>query len=245
MTLGGSHGDRRDDVAAYALGALPRPEASELEAHLRSCAECRSYLEGLRPGIDLLAASVPQLPPPPALRERLLATVRAEAKRIVKAERIAEAERRAARPPSRWRSWRGIVARPATAIAAGLVLVAGAAIGYLLHGSGGATRSVIPAHRTAQAPPGSVSASLARVDGSATLEVKRMPRLGRRQVYEVWTQSGNVLRPQSTFVLRRDGTAAAAVPNLAGATAVLVTREPRGGSPQPTSKPLLRAPVAE
>ncbi len=44
-------------------------------------------------------------------------------------------------------------------------------------------------------------------------------------------------------LLRQDGTASAAVPHLAGASAVLVTREPRGGSSQPTSAPLLRAPL--
>jgi hypothetical protein len=90
-----------------------------------------------------------------------------------------------------------------------------------------------------------VGASLARVDGSATLEVRRMPPLRGHDVYEVWTQSGTALRPQSTFVLRRDGTADAAVPQLAGATAVLVTREPQGGSAHPTSRPLLRASLAE
>src|SRR5436190_1559791 len=79
----------RDDLAAYALGALGEAEAGELETHLAGCAECRRYLDELRPGIDLLAASVPQLPPPAALRERLVATVNAEAVRIAEAARPA------------------------------------------------------------------------------------------------------------------------------------------------------------
>jgi anti-sigma-K factor RskA len=232
------HGDRRDDLATYALGALDPAEAAELERHLASCPECRSYLAGLRPGIDMLAASVPQVPPPPELRDRLLATVRAEA------ARIAEAEAPAAPPRRRWRSWRGLVLRPATALAAALVLIVGGAVGYILHGSGGATESVIPAKGTTAAPPGSVSASLRKVDGSGTLMVKRMPPLRGGDVYEVWTQHGTAFRPESTFVLRRNGTANAAVPNLDGASAVLVTREPHGGSPQPTSKPLLEADLA-
>ncbi len=102
---------------------------------------------------------------------------------------------------------------------------------------------MIPAHATAAAPPGSVSASLDRVDGAGTLEVRRMPPLRRSDVYEVWAARGSKMTPQSTFVLRQDGTANAAVPDLAGAAAVLVTREPRGGSSQPTSAPLLRAPL--
>ena len=53
------------------------------------------------------------------------------------------------------------------------------------------------------------------------------------------------MEPRSTFVLSMDGTAEAAVPGPArpGGDAVLVTREPRGGSRQPTTKPLLTAPL--
>jgi anti-sigma-K factor RskA len=229
-----AHEDRRDDLAAYALGALEPGEASELESHLATCAECRAYLAEIRPGVDLLAASAPQLPPPPGLRERLLATVNAEA------ERIAAAEAAAAPPRRRWRSWRGLAVRPATAIAAALVLVVGLGVGYLIRGTGGTQTTTIPAHATPQAS-GPVKASLARVDGTGTLEVKRMPPLTGGDVYEVWTQHGNAFRPESTFVLRSDGTANAAVQHLEGASAVLVTREPHGGSPQPTTKPLLEA----
>jgi len=129
-------------------------------------------------------------------------------------------------------------------MAAGAVLVGGVAVGWLLHGEGGSGHSVIPVNPTAAAPPGSVKASLDRVDGSATLEVQRMPPLPRRDVYEVWTFENRAARPQSTFVLRGDGTASAAVPHVEGASAVLVTREPHGGSPHPTSAALLRAPLA-
>ncbi len=232
------HPERRDDIAAYALGALEQREAEELEAHIESCEGCRDYLREMLPAVDVLPASVPPVTPPPELRERLVATVHAEAERI---EAVEEAP--VTPPASRWPSWRGLAARPATAMAAGAVLVAGAAAGWLLHDSGGSDHTLIPAHPTAVAPPGSVSASLDRVDGAGTLEVRRMPPLRRGDVYEVWAVRGSKMRPQSTFVLRQDGTASAAVPRLAGASAVLVTREPRGGSSHPTSAPLLRAPL--
>jgi anti-sigma-K factor RskA len=234
-----THPERRDDIAAYALGALEPAEATELEAHLEGCGPCRAYLAELGPAVDLLPASVPPLAPPPALRERLVGSVRAEAERIRAAEGA-----EASAPGRRWRTWRGIAARPATAMAAGAVLVAGAAAGWLLHDSGGADHSVVDAHATAAAPPGSVSASLDRVDGAATLQVRRMPAIPRDDVYEVWALEGSDVRPKSTFVLRQDGSASAAVPHLGEATAVLVTREPRGGSDQPTSAPLLRATLA-
>jgi hypothetical protein len=67
-----------------------------------------------------------------------------------------------------------------------------------------------------------------------------MPSLERDQVYEVWVQRDGRLEPSSLFVPRRNHSADAAVPGqLNGADAVLVTKEPRGGSRRPTSAPLL------
>jgi hypothetical protein len=76
----------------------------------------------------------------------------------------------------------------------------------------------------------------------ATLRVQRLPKLPPNQVYETWLERDGELEPGSVFVLRRDGSADAAIPGpLEGASAVLVTREPRGGSQSPTSPPLLEA----
>ena len=69
----------RDDLAAYALGALDEREAGAIEDHLDGCERCRERLRWLAPAVDLLPASVEQRTPPPALRENLMATVRAEA----------------------------------------------------------------------------------------------------------------------------------------------------------------------
>jgi hypothetical protein len=53
-------------------------------------------------------------------------------------------------------------------------------------------------------------------------------------------QRDGKLEPSSLFVPRANRSADAAVPDgLDGAQAVLVTKEPRGGSPQPTSSPVL------
>ena len=72
--------------------------------------------------------------------------------------------------------------------------------------------------------------------------MSRLPATSGDDVYEVWVQRDGAMEPSSLFVPRRDGTAEAAVPeSLDNADAVLVTREPRGGSRAPTSPPLLRA----
>jgi hypothetical protein len=130
--------------------------------------------------------------------------------------------------------------RPATAVAAVALLLLGAAAGYLLNEPGDSS-SVIAARPTSAAPS-SLSGTLERGDGSAILTMSRLPALPRDDVYEVWVERDGTLEPSSLFVPRRDGSAEAAVPaSLDDADAVLVTREPRGGSQAPTSRPLLRA----
>jgi anti-sigma-K factor RskA len=226
------HERYRDELAAYALGALADRQADELRRHLEECEACRVHLRWLRPAVDLLPRSVQQLEPPRRLRKRLMTTVRAEA---------GEASRTRLETPesSRWRGWGAMLWRPATAVAAGVLIVAGAAGGYLLHEPGESSSEVV-ARPSSVAP--TVTGTLERQDGSAILTMTRLPALPAKDVYEVWVKRGDSLEPSSLFVPRRDRTAEAAVPGpLDDADAVLVTREPRGGSPRPTSPPLLRA----
>ncbi len=68
-----------DDLAAYALGALPAAEARELESHLAGCEACSERLRWLRPAVDLMPASVPQLQAPEGIKQRLMDVVNEEA----------------------------------------------------------------------------------------------------------------------------------------------------------------------
>lgn len=231
---------RRDDLAAYSIGALDERESALLERHLEDCESCRERLRWLAPAVDLLPGSVEQRTPPPALRESLMAAVRAEAAPSTATEpRAAKGDRR---------SWlgglRGLMMRPAVGMAVLIVLVAGIGVGYALRGSGTAETSpqLTKAEPLNDSVP--VSATLERTGDSATLHVHELPAISADEVYEVWVQRAGVMEPRSTFVLSMDGTAEAAVPGpLGGGDAVLVTREPRGGSRQPTTKPLLTAPL--
>jgi anti-sigma-K factor RskA len=227
------HERYRDDLAAYALGVLEEREAAELQGHLAGCETCRAHLLWLQAAVDLLPRSVEQLEPPARLRRRLAATVRAEARQASRAG-IERPE------PSRLRDWGALLWRPATAVAAGVLILVGAAAGYLLH-EPGESSSLVTA-RPSRAAPATVTGTLERHDGSAILSMTRLPALPSNQVYEVWVRRNGALQPSSLFVPRRDRTADAAVPGpLDNADAVLVTREPRGGSQHPTSPPLLQA----
>jgi anti-sigma-K factor RskA len=223
-----AHERYRDDLAAYALGALEESEAAALQHHLEGCDECRMHLRWLQPAVDLLPGAVAQLEPPPRLRKRLIATVRAEAREAA----------RAGPGTARRRGWAAFLLRPATALAAGILLVAGAVGGYLLH------QPSDPSEFVAQPPNPTSSArgTLESEDGSAILHVEGMPALARDEVYQAWIKRDGALEPSTVFVLQRNRSGEAAISgSLEGADAVLVTKEPSGGSRQPTSDPLLEA----
>jgi hypothetical protein len=222
----------RDDLAAYALDALDADETAELELHLDVCESCRERVVWLRPAIDVLPASVEQLTPPDRLRESLLATVRADA--VPETATAGEPAR-----ASWWEGLRAFALRPAVAMAALIVLTAGVAVGYLARGEDEPTSTFAEGLGPQAAE---VTATLERHGDSATLHVERMPELAADQVYEVWVQRDGVMEPRSTFVLGMDGGAEAAVPGpLDDAEAVFVTAEPRPGSPEPTTEPVLEA----
>lgn len=226
----------RDDLAAYALGALRADEAAALERHIEGCERCRERLRWLAPAVDVLPASVEQVAPPPSLRESLMATVRAEA--AAEQADAAPAHGRARAP--RRRRLRAFALRPAAAFAAAIALVVGIGVGYALRGSDSPETTTIAASALTAAP---VSATLEREGDSGTLRVSELPPLDGDHVYEVWVKRGRELEPISTFVLSIDGAAQAAVSGLNGGKAVYVTKEPEGGSEQPTTDPLLEVPL--
>jgi hypothetical protein len=67
-------------------------------------------------------------------------------------------------------------------------------------------------------------------------------------MYQVWLKRPGVEAPEPTSVLwsaRSDGSATVAVPgSLDDVEAVLVTREPRGGSDTPSEAPVITIPLA-
>ena len=79
------HQPFEDDLAAYMLDALPGDEARRFERHLDSCPRCQERARWLQPSLEMLPAAVEQVEPPPALRERLMVTVRAEAEQAGRA----------------------------------------------------------------------------------------------------------------------------------------------------------------
>jgi anti-sigma-K factor RskA len=227
---GRDHLALRDEIAAYLLGSLREEEALELERHLAGCPECREWLEWLRPAAEVLPETVARVEPPAELRQRVLAEVREDQRRSADAAE-----------PRRRETWLGALLRPATGLAAAAVIAAGIA-GYAIGTGGGEDRQrTIPG-----APRDGVIATVERSADGGTLHVAGLAALGPSQQYQAWVQRDGRMVPSSLFDARPNGSASATIPqDLEGAEAVLVTVEPRGGSVEPSSAPLVDVPLPE
>lgn len=227
-----------DDVAAYLLGALEPGEAKRFEKHLKRCEACQEELARLEPARDALPAAVEQVDPAPELKLSLMETVRAEA-----AERSEVASHR----PSRWREL--LLSRPRFAAAAAAVVLAlgiaaGALVGAIDGGDSGPEQQTLAATVDQKRMPAGQGSLVIPADadreGGAILRVEGMQRPPAGHVYEVWIKHGNRVTPASLFTVENDGHGSAAIPHkLEGVDAVMVTREPEGGSKKPSERPVL------
>jgi anti-sigma-K factor RskA len=210
------HSRYGDELAAYLLGALEPPEASALERHLEGCERCRAELRWLEPAVQALPESVERLEPPPRLRESLMREVRGQS-----------------RPAKKARRW---FLRPALALGAVLLvaaLIGGYEIGRDGSGEDGKTSTVV-SHQ-----PGGVTVKMVRTGNSGTLQLSGVGPLPRDKVLEAWVQrDGRVEAVPALFVPDREGRAATSIEDMRGVEVVMVTEEPPGGSPAPTSKPI-------
>jgi anti-sigma factor RsiW len=228
-----------DDLAAFLLGALEPGEAAEVERHLEECERCQAEVRWLKPAIEALSECVARLDPPGELRARLLAEVRTEA--AEEAAKRSEATGAGRSIGARLRGL-GLALTPASALAAlALFLLAGAfgyAVGNSGSGTGVETTTVVAGHA-----PG-VTARLLRAEGKGVLRLTHVHALGGGRVLEAWVErNGRVAPVRALFVPNRGGLAEAIVGDVRGAEAVLVTVEPSGGVPQPTSEPIVAVPI--
>jgi len=226
------HERYEDELAAYMLSALEPGEAAEFEAHLDNCGRCQARERWLRTSLDVLPSSVEQLEPPPALRARIMETVRGEGG-------VAEDRARTAPGPRGLRAWFGQLSlRPAVAVAAIVLILAAGLAGYAIRGGGSSTEK-IAVRGTGAAPL--ASGTLVRNGDRGVLRVANLPQKAGH-VYEVWLVKKGRSKPvpSTLFQVGRNGTGAAGVPSgLDSTRQVMVSSEPAGGSSEPTTAPVL------
>ncbi|KRF15055.1 anti-sigma factor [Nocardioides sp. Soil796] len=222
---------------AYAVDALDDIERHLFEKHLATCADCRAEVAGLQETAAVLAAAV-ATPPPPALKDRIMAevaTVRPLPPEVP--GRHVDEER-----PSRRRWFPSLVAA-----AAAVAVIGGGAVVITQPWQDETTQLSATAQVTQASDAATISADLpdgstARIvrsasRGQAVLLADDMPEAPAGKVYQLWLQapSGDML-PAG---LMNGGDAEVLLDGDARtATGAGITVEPAGGSPTPTSDPV-------
>jgi anti-sigma-K factor RskA len=220
-------------TAGYALDALDSEERRAYEAHLPGCESCRAELAAFWETTAALAVAASGPAPPAELKERILATVRAEPPVVV---------------PLAPRRRRVVPALAAAAAVAAVVALATGLWATRLSGELDETRAALalladPGARTVALRSGS-GRLVVGPDGRALLLLPGLEPAPAGKTYEVWIVASGSPRPAGLF----DGRDAIDVVTLEGrvepGAVVAVTVEAAGGVPAPTSDPVVAsAPV--
>jgi hypothetical protein len=233
---GNGHDDRLEEVAAYAIGALDPERVAGLEDHLAGCERCREELRWLSPAVQALPEAVERQEPPPRLKQRLMAEVRADAAEAAEAGR-------GSRPglAERLREVRlgGLTLKPLVGMAVAILVIAGA-IGYAVGAGGGAG-----AHTTEVEPgPDGVVAKVVTEGDHGEIRLAGVEPLPKGRVLEAWVERDGVVEAvPGLFAPDQGGRATATIEDMNGVSAVMVTREPEGGTSKPTTKPIVEIPL--
>lgn len=229
----------------YALNALEPRELRRFERHLARCAACAAEVRELAAGTERLGRAAAR-PAPDALRERVLRGVR-----------TTEQERAAPAPPPRTSA----VRRPlvlATAATAALALIGAVLLGVQLNrtqdrldAERARARSIgevlaAPDARTSTERDGrgrGISAVTAPGLHRAVVTVSGLGAAPEGRVRQLWVMADQGKAPRSAGLLH--GEQPVVVTGLAlGSRAFAVTDEPEGGSPRPTTAPLVQLDLA-
>ncbi|MDQ6777112.1 MAG: anti-sigma factor [Actinomycetota bacterium] len=224
------------DAAGWVLGSLSPRDAERFAAHLEGCSLCRAEVARLTGSCEQLIEAVPLLAPPPELRKRVMASVRADAG-ISGADPPAEPVLRIRRSAVRFGLLLAILATMAVAIVAVVVLTTD-------HPSQGGVRTVVGK----VAPKGGPGArAVVRIGAhEATLVLTRLAAPPSGRIYQAWVvRGGSAATPTgSLFSVPRSGDTRIVLPPLRDVVQVIITAEPPRGSPTPTLPPVVLVKLA-
>ncbi len=226
---------------AYVLGALTEEERLEFEEHLAAHPERQAEVDELGAIAGLLALYPEEQDPPADLRRRIMSVVEAEA-----------TPPQAERPTVFGRLGELLSARRLALGAAALLLVGLFSWNMVLREDVRDLRSQVQEVQASQSArmitlegPGQERGAHAELiaarDDRAVLMVENMPPIPEGKTVEIWVIEDDVPKPAGLFEPKEGAVATVVEEPIEGADAVAITVEPEGGSPQPTSDPMLFA----
>lgn len=230
-------------TGAYVADALPPQEELLFERHLEECSLCAAEVQELRETTARLALAAAEQPPP-GLRRRVLAeigSVRQQPPPVVSLP-----EQRKARG-----TW---LVRVAAVV---VVLAIIAALGTVilrqqdridrLQASNTEVTQVItaPDAQMAVAKSNGISGLVvySRERNAAVFTSSGLAELPSDRVYQLWAIGPSGAASEGLLDYSNGRTEPAVAQSLAGAESLGVTAEPAGGSPAPTSDPVLVVPL--
>ena len=234
-----THDEIEELLGAYALDALDPDERQEVEDHLLTCPRCRAEVGAHREVTALLGNAAGDSPAaaPEDLWDRISASLQDDPPALAPVVR-----------PAPWRRYAVIV--PLTAVAAALILIVAllaAKVGSLnqkvqsLNAQQSVTSVIFnPQHKTVQlaSASGSWTAQVVTLpDGEGYLINPVMPTLRPSQTFQLWALSRGKVVSLGVLGRHPDGAAVRVEPTM---TVLMITAEPLGGTPVPTTPVLVR-----
>jgi anti-sigma-K factor RskA len=256
-------------TGAYALNALSDHERAAFERHALADEDCREEIRGLSETAALLAYGTPAVAPPPELKDSVMAAIRNTRQVPADAVVVDLQQSRAGRSSgkrSKTDRNRGSAGRPMAvrwlSAAAGILLVGAAALGgwalglsseqdrteeqlQALAHQQAEVMSVLTAPDAKVIPgrlPGGavVTIAVSAQADKAAIIAQGLPELAQDRTYELWLISADGAAPAGLMSAGSPGqTSMQLLHDISGATHVGITVEPAGGSPQPTTDPIM------
>lgn len=226
-----SHEDVKALVGAYVLGAVPREGVPSIRAHILSCDECMAEAEELSEAARSLSLTVESVAPPPGFTQTVL-------------DQVAQ-ERSGTPTPSRTRKWR----RPLMALSFAAVSVFAVVMGAIAldtreraESSRRAVTAILEASQGIELRgEAGVSAKLVPGESGAVFVATGLEELPGDRTYQLWLIKGGAPVSAGTFDVSKGVALLRTSRSPTGFDGAAVTVEPRGGSPQPTTEPVIQS----
>lgn len=247
-----THEQFAEDLALYMLGELDPARSAEFKAHVESCPACQRELQELRADAALYALSAAGPAPPARARERFVRAIASESRAPGKSRRIG--------------SWIPATVAALFALLAGFLFMQNEMLKRTLRSSERQNRDLAAklewheAQWAAVTSPDAVHMTLTAAhkpepqgrvvylpkQGTVMFFANYFSPLPDHMVYQLWLIPATSKKPMPCGTFKPDAKGMASftmeyMTQNVSAQSFAVTMEPDGGSPEPTSPPLMTA----